>query len=117
MLTIMPHDLQLLRFPGSMTDQENSTMASLEMVISGLVQGVGFRFFAQRTAHRHDITGYVLNLPRGKVKVHAEGTKSSLRTLMEELKKGPPLSSVENVEVRWGEYRGRFEDFSVRFSD
>jgi acylphosphatase len=100
-----------------MTDQKNPTMASLEMVISGLVQGVGFRFFAQRTAHRHDITGYVMNLSGGKVKVLAEGTRFSLCTLLEELKKGPPLSSVENVQVRWGEYLGRFEDFSIRFGD
>jgi len=92
-------------------------MASLEMIISGLVQGVGFRFFAQRTAHRHEITGYVRNLSGGKVKVHAEGTRYSLCALLEEMKQGPPLSAVENVEVKWGEYRGAFEDFSIRFSD
>ena len=43
-------------------------------LVSGEVQGVGFRFFAQRVAARHQVTGYVRNLDDGRVEVHAEGT-------------------------------------------
>jgi acylphosphatase len=87
----------------------------LELTISGLVQGVGFRFFAQRAAQRCNVTGYVMNLQGGRVKVVAEGPKDALSLLLEELRKGPPLSFVEEVRVDWGGYRGRFKDFSIRF--
>lgn len=63
------------------------------------------------------MTGYAINLPDGKVKVVAEGSNEDLLLLSEELKKGPPLSWIETVEVSWGEYRGRFKDFSIRFYD
>jgi len=95
--------------------QEQSGWASLEVTISGLVQGVGFRFFAQRVAQRCNVTGYVMNLQGGRVKVLAEGPKDSLSLLLQELRKGPPLSFVEEVQANWGEYRGRFKDFSIRF--
>jgi acylphosphatase len=100
-----------------MTGQERSDWASLELIISGAVQGVGFRYFAERIARRYNATGYVINLPDGKVKVVAEGSKEDLLLLLEELKKGPPLSWIEKVEVSWGEYGRRFKDFSIRFYD
>jgi acylphosphatase len=98
-----------------MTNHEQSDRAALELVISGAVQGVGFRYFAERAAQRYEVTGYVLNLPEGSVKVVAEGSRDALSGLVEELKKGPPLSWIEGVQVNWGEYRGRFRDFSIRF--
>jgi len=80
-----------------------------------LVQGVGFRYFVQRVANRCNVTGYVTNLRGGEVKVLAEGPREALSLLLQELRKGPPLSSVEEVQVNWEEYRGRFKDFSIRF--
>jgi acylphosphatase len=100
-----------------LTDQKQRDWASYELIISGTVQGVGFRYFAERVARRYGVYGYVINLPDGNVKVVAEGTKDFLSNLLEELKKGPPLSWIEAVEVNWGEYRGRFKDFSIRFSE
>jgi acylphosphatase len=100
-----------------MKGQQESDWASLELIISGGVQGVGFRYFAERAARRYDATGYAINLPDGSVKVVAEGSKKALSSLLEELKKGPPLSWIETVQVNWGEYRGRFRDFSIRFHE
>ncbi len=100
-----------------MTGREQVDRASLELVISGGVQGVGFRYFAERTARSYYVTGYVTNLPDGRVKVVAEGSKEVLSDFLEELKKGPPLSWIESVQVKWGEYRARFEDFSIRFHE
>ncbi len=100
-----------------MTGREQADRASLELVISGAVQGVGFRYFAERTARSCYVTGYVINLPDGRVKVVAEGSREVLSVFLEELKKGPPLSWIESVQVNWGEYGAKFEDFSIRFHE
>jgi acylphosphatase len=97
--------------------REPSDQASLELVISGGVQGVGFRFFVERTARSYNVTGYVINLPDGRVKVIAEGSQQVLSNFLEELKKGPPLAWIESVQVNWGKYQRRFRDFSVRFHE
>ncbi len=89
----------------------------MELVISGEVQGVGFRYFAERTARSYSVAGYVINLPDGRVKVVAEGSKEVLSDFLEELKRGPRLSWIESVQVNWGEYRARFKDFSIRFHE
>jgi acylphosphatase len=65
--------------------------------ISGMVQGVGFRFFAQRVAGRLGIAGYVKNLPDGRVEVYAIGTEQQLRAMRGELKRGPSAASVDEV--------------------
>lgn len=80
--------------------------------ISGMVQGVGFRFFAQRVAGRLGIAGYVKNLPDGRVEVYAMGTEEQLRAVRGELKRGPRAASVDEVgevdEVILEEYAGGF---------
>ncbi|MGH9715705.1 MAG: acylphosphatase [Candidatus Acidiferrales bacterium] len=65
--------------------------------VSGIVQGVGFRLFAQRTAARLGIRGYARNLFDGRVEVCAVGTSSTLQTFREELKRGPLGASVSSV--------------------
>jgi acylphosphatase len=49
------------------------------------------------------------------VEVQAEGEKRQLNTLLKQLKVGPPGAQVEKVEVKWADYSGRFDDFSVRY--
>lgn len=66
--------------------------------ISGDVQGVGFRFFAQRAAARHQVTGYVRNLPDGRVEALAEGAPQNVEGFKHELSAGPAFSRVETVE-------------------
>ncbi len=65
--------------------------------ISGMVQGVGFRFFAQRIAQRLGLAGYVKNLLDGRVEVYAIGGEKELRALRAELRRGPRLGMVEEV--------------------
>jgi len=65
--------------------------------ISGIVQGVGFRFFALRVAGRLGIAGYVKNLRDGRVEVYAVGTAEQLRALRGELKRGPRAASISEV--------------------
>ncbi len=65
--------------------------------VSGSVQGVGYRFFAQLVAARLGVHGYVKNLFDGRVEVYAIGTNEQLRALRSELKRGPRGAIVEEV--------------------
>jgi len=70
-------------------------------VVTGRVQGVGFRFFAQDRAREHGLSGSVRNLPDGSVEVEAEGARPALDAFLGELHQGPPAARVSDVAVRW----------------
>jgi acylphosphatase len=65
--------------------------------VSGMVQGVGFRFFTQGAAEKLRIGGFVRNLPDGRVEVFAVGTPQQHRELRAMLERGPRFSSVTEV--------------------
>lgn len=67
-------------------------------VISGDVQGVGYRFFAQRAAARHQVVGFVRNLSDGRVEALVEGPVESVEAFRDDLATGPRFSSVDRVE-------------------
>lgn len=69
-----------------------------KFIISGDVQGVGFRFFAQRVAARHQVRGYVKNLTDGRVEAFAEGSEKSVENFKHDLTTGPRFSKVEHLE-------------------
>lgn len=66
--------------------------------VSGSVQGVGFRYFAERVASRLGVAGYVKNLPDGRVEVYAIGTAAQLDALNGELGRGPRMARVERLD-------------------
>jgi acylphosphatase len=65
--------------------------------VSGAVQGVGFRFFAEQVALRLGVAGYVKNLFDGRVEVYAVGNEAQLDALKTELRRGPRMASVDQV--------------------
>jgi len=67
-------------------------------LISGLVQGVGFRYFVHRRATSLGLSGWVRNLPDGRVEVVASGTAEGLAGLEIALDRGPPMARVKKVE-------------------
>lgn len=67
-------------------------------LIRGEVQGVGYRFFAQRAAARHQVVGYVRNLPDGRVESVAVGPPNNVEAFKNDLVTGPRFASVEHVE-------------------
>lgn len=73
-------------------------MEARRFFISGEVQGVGFRFFAQRAAARHQVLGYIKNLPDGRVESWAQGTAKAVEAFKTELAAGPIGSNVAAVE-------------------
>ncbi len=70
---------------------------SRRYLISGMVQGVGYRYFAMRVARRLGLSGYAKNLPDGRVEVYAFGGASKLTELRGELERGPQSASVSGV--------------------
>jgi acylphosphatase len=82
--------------------------------IVGDVQGVGFRFFAERHGRLLGLEGYVRNRYDGAVEVEAEGTAVALEQFLNELRHGPRAARVEDVRVSWLPYRGDLGPFGVR---
>jgi acylphosphatase len=91
--------------------------ASADITVEGLVQGVGYRHYARQKAQAYGITGYVMNLRDGKVRVRAEGPRNGMEEYIRELEKGPPLARVTNLTVTWWPFTGRYRDFGIRFSE
>ena len=87
----------------------------LRMVVSGMVQGVGFRYFTCRVAEKYTLTGYVRNLPDGDVEVLAEGEKEIVRSFMNEVARGPSYSRVLEVKSFVETPTGQFKSFGIRY--
>ncbi|MCM3872640.1 MAG: acylphosphatase [Pyrinomonadaceae bacterium] len=82
-------------------------------LIRGGVQGVGYRFFAQRAAAKHQIMGYVRNEPDGSVEVHAEGPANDVEAFKNELLTGQQWATVEQLEEISLEPSGMYRLFRV----
>lgn len=81
--------------------------------VSGRVQGVFFRHETKLRAIRNNVTGWVRNLPDGRVEAVFEGEKESVEAMIEFCRRGPPGAKVEKVEVIWEEPKGEFKDFRI----
>lgn len=88
-------------------------MKQIHIFISGFVQGVGFRQFVKRNARKLGLTGWVKNLPDGKVECLFEGEKEMIERMIEICKKGPFLSEVKDVKVKWEEITQKYASFEV----
>ena len=81
--------------------------------IKGEVQGVGYRFFAQRAAARHQVVGYVRNCPDGTVEALAEGPDTSVEAFKHDLATGPQWAVVDQLEEINLEPSGRYSQFRI----
>lgn len=94
----------------------NDSAQARRFLVSGMVQGVGYRFFAQRVAARIGVAGYVKNLGDGRVEVYAIGEPDQLDALREDLARGPMGASVTGVEAEDAEIEPYYEaGFTVEF--
>ena len=84
--------------------------------VSGLVQGVFFRYETRRIARQRNVTGWVGNMPDGRVEAVFEGAKSDVAETVSLCRKGPPGALVRDVKVYWEEPTGEFGDFRIRYS-
>ena len=89
--------------------------ARAHVLISGRVQGVAYRYFAEKYAKSFGITGWVKNLYDGRVEVLAEGDRNDLDCFLARLKEGPRLALIEDFDVTWEEFANEFQDFQITF--
>ena len=86
-----------------------------EIVVNGLVQGVGYRYFVIREAKALGLKGFTKNLYTGEVLTVVEGEKALVEVMIKKLKVGPSHASVKNCKVDWQESKNEFTDFEVKF--
>jgi acylphosphatase len=96
---------------------QTETPGRAEIRVSGRVQGVLYRAFAQEAARRLGLTGFCRNLSDGSVEVVAEGQKEIIGALIEQLRKGPPRARVEDIRVQWRPAERLYNDFSIRYDE
>ena len=94
---------------------ENFLKANIHIRVWGRVQGVGFRAFVAQKANTLDLNGWVRNVGRDQVETRAEGTRENLELFLEQVKAGSNVSNVKECKFDWGEFRGEYEKFKVRW--
>lgn len=96
-------------------------MKQAHIIISGQVQGVGYRYFVRSNASKLDLTGWVRNTSNGKVEAVFQSTERSDQEAQEQIeeiialcREGPFLSEVKDIEVKWKNGKEKFIDFTIR---
>ncbi len=84
------------------------------IIVSGRVQGVGFRYFVNQKAKECQLTGWVKNLPNGKVEIEAEGDETDLDSFIDYLKVGNGYSRTDQLHQSEIE-TGNYTNFSIRY--
>jgi len=104
--------------PGStrsdlLQDAAQNMTKRIDVIVSGRVQGVAFRWHTLQKAREMGIFGSVRNLPDGTVAIVAEGETGPLQRFMAWLGQGPAHARVVSTEVHWSEARGEYTDFII----
>ncbi len=88
--------------------------ARVHIIVHGLVQGVGFRWFVAREAGRLGLRGFVRNRTEGTVELEAEGDRSLIEALIAHVKVGPRSSQVRDLQIVWQELQKDTKPFEIR---
>ena len=83
-------------------------------LVSGRVQGVGFRYYAHNAAVREGVDGWVENLPDGRVEAFVEGDEEAVTRVERALRAGPPAAFIKDVNVIDEEPSGGLKGFRIR---
>lgn len=86
---------------------------SVKITVSGIVQGVGFRYFIARAAAELGLSGYVKNLWNGDVEIYAEGRKEFLEEIVKKAGEGPSHSRVSDCKVEWLDFTNKYDNFEI----
>ena len=87
--------------------------SEIQAVISGKVQGVGYRDFVTEYAKEYGVVGWIRNNADGTVSLLAQGEPDTLKEMVAHLNTGPSLARVESVSVDWKTPKKQFDDFEV----
>jgi acylphosphatase len=87
---------------------------TMHAIVTGLVQGVGFRYFAARHAQAFGVQGFARNMADGSVEIEAQGDQVALDLFLGELRHGPRSSQVSRITVRWLDTATDYHHFEIR---
>ena len=87
----------------------------VNVIVSGIVQGVNFRRYTQLTAQQLGVHGWVRNLPDGRVEGCFEGEAEAVASLLDWCRSGPPSGRVDHLDIREEHYAAEFSGFSIRY--
>ena len=87
----------------------------MQVFFSGTVQGVGFRFTAERLARRFPVTGFVRNLDDGRVEVVAEGEESKLVEFLTAIRESGMKNYIRDIDAYWTTADGCFSRFTISY--
>ena len=88
--------------------------ARVHIIVQGLVQGVGFRWFVAREAGALGLRGFVRNRPEGTVELEAEGDRSLIEALIAHVKVGPRSAQVRDLQIVWQQPVKDTKPFEIR---
>jgi acylphosphatase len=88
-------------------------MERMHLRIEGMVQGVGFRWFAMSQARALGLAGVVRNCPDGAVEIEAEGARDALERFLETMRRGPGGARVDRVQPTWSAGPARHAEFVI----
>jgi acylphosphatase len=91
------------------------TKVRAHVFISGWVQGIFFRQNTKQKAESHGVTGWVRNLPDGRVEAVFEGEEEDVKALVDFCRKGPRGAVITNVDVTFERFAGEFRNFKVTY--
>ena len=86
----------------------------MHLIVSGRVQGVGFRFSAYDEAKDLALAGWVRNIASGEVEIVVEASRENLQMLAAWAHQGPPSAHVTGVREEWLDFTGEFTEFLIR---
>lgn len=91
----------------------DTDIAGADIEITGLVTGVGFRYFAQRRAAALGLKGFVRNMQDNSVEVTVEGERAKIEEFHAQLLSGPDGAQITNVSFHWKSAHHGFSDFTI----
>jgi acylphosphatase len=90
-------------------------MIQLHIIVSGKVQGVGYRYFSQMKAVQYGVTGWAKSLSDGSVEIVAIGTTDQLEPFIEDLRVGNPFSTIDDIKITESEKTEDFHSFTIKY--
>ncbi|MBG92744.1 MAG: acylphosphatase [Chloroflexi bacterium] len=94
---------------------KNNNRKRIVAISEGKVQSVGYRAFCADHALRLGISGYVKNLPDGRVQLVGIADEATLRQMVEYMRQGPTFAHVKDVVFRWEDVETEIEGFEIKF--
>jgi acylphosphatase len=86
-----------------------------KIVVDGVVQGVGFRYFVHHLANKLNLKGYTKNLYSGEVEVEVEGNEGIVKSFIEEVRIGPRSAHITRVDISINPCTYKYTNFEVKF--